>query len=317
MDRILDHRWGQFSRGYVNGGGTITKSGKQLCMRWHLSVIPPVSEPGPWTILHLFCICLVDTLPMSIAVKPSGIFQCKHIHRSFIIKLLKGCAVQQGRPHRCPPTFRLLLTRPFWDFITGRFLLSLKQTKNPLHGQMVSARISTQVLAPCRPSNKVKSNTFFLLLLPAMWLIDDTSDHIALRRQWAHSVWDFTIPSTALLNRTLKKTHLSFTKKGFLSFALFCFGFTSMSDLDLSPSSLRFPLELMGVSWVHRTRIESNQNQNYLQVCTQIAKFQLPSQYFGSASLYIQQFLAPLSVDLLRHCVWLVWGPHKVSTWSM
>lgn len=84
-----------------------------------------------------------------------------------------------------------------------------------------------------------------------------------------------------------KKTHLSFTRKGFLSFALFCFGFTSMSDLDLS-SSLRFPLQLMGVSWVHRTRIESNQNQNYLHVCTQILKFQLPSQYFGSAnSIYL------------------------------
>lgn len=108
-----------------------------------LSATPSVSEPGPWTILHLFCICLVDTLPMSIAVKPSGIFQCKHILRSLIIKLLKGCDVQQGRPHRCPPTFRLLLTRPLWDFITGRFLLSLKQTKNPPHGQMVSARIKS------------------------------------------------------------------------------------------------------------------------------------------------------------------------------
>lgn len=228
---------------------------------------PSVSDPGPWTILHLFCMCLVDTLPMSIAVKPSGIFQCKHILRSFIIKLLKGCDVQQGRPHRCPPTFRLLLTRPLWDLITGRLLLSLKQTKNPPHGQMVSARISTQVLAPCRPSNKVKSNAFFLLLLPAMWLIDDTSYSAGSELTRFETLQS---PPQLYWTGLKKKTHLSFTRKGFLSFALFCFGFTSMSDLDLS-SSLRFPLQLMGVSWVHRTRIESNQNQNYTFVHFQIS----------------------------------------------
>lgn len=248
-----------------------------------LSATPSVSEPGPWTILHLFCICLVDTLPMSIAVKPSGIFQCKHILRSLIIKLLKGCDVQQGRPHRCPPTFRLLLTRPLWDFITGRFLLSLKQTKNPPHGQMVSARIKSLLHAD--PPIK------------QCFLSSVTPSHVANRWHIGSHRTPQAVSSLGLrlynplhnfIEQDLKKkTHLSFTRKGFLSFALFCFGFTSMSDLDLS-SSLRFPLQLMGVSWVHRTRIESNQNQNYLHVCTQILKFQLPSQYFGSAnSIYL------------------------------
>lgn len=166
--------------------------------------------------------------------------------------------------------------------------VSLEPEANKEPSTWSNGLCQNQVLAPCRPSNK------------AMLSSSVTPSHVANRWHIGSHRTPQAVSSLGLrlynpLHNFIeqdfkKKTHLSFARKGFLSFALtltLCFGFTSMSDLDLS-SSLRFPLQLMGVSWVHRTRIESNQNQNYLHVCTQIAKFQLPSQYFGSAnSIYL------------------------------
>lgn len=85
---------------------------------------------------------------------------------TFHYKTFNGLHHASGRPHHCPPTYRLLLNCPLWDFITGRVLLSLKQTKIHLHGQIISARISPEVLAPCRFPIKSKAKLSFFCSQP-------------------------------------------------------------------------------------------------------------------------------------------------------
>lgn len=80
-------------------------------------------------------------------------------------KQSRRCTVQQSSLHS-PPTQSLLWTCPLWDFFRRIFLLSLKQTKNH-RGQFKTARITSEVLVPCRPPWKwTVMLSFFSCLQP-------------------------------------------------------------------------------------------------------------------------------------------------------
>lgn len=118
----------------------------------------PITTHIPLNIAHCqnnnicFLSYLEDTLPVSPAVKPWGMFQWKHIlgcYISLLITPIKAFHSLAGSPQYSPPTQRLLWTYPLCNFFARRFLLSPEQTKNrQQQSQFVPARIIPEVLGP-------------------------------------------------------------------------------------------------------------------------------------------------------------------------